>query len=96
MPYEHNFETLIRAKWSAPVPGVALDMMHNIYKVMFNKTIPGYKSCPNCQKRLLKALGNLYLADKEERKQVALAAEKPVKRVAVKTKKNAVRSEQQN
>lgn len=67
LPYEKHFETAVKAKW-ARHPGIsALDLIQDIYtKVTGDKTKLN-KGCNRCVLNLLTDMGNIFLADLEER-----------------------------
>ena len=70
LPYEKHFETAVKAKW-ARHPGLsALDLIQDIYtKVTGDKTKLN-KGCNRCVLNLLTDMGNIFLADREERRKM--------------------------
>lgn len=67
-PYEENFRTMVRSKWSRNPGSAALDLIHAIYVQVTGNTQRLNKGCQHCIMRLLTDMGTIYLADLEERK----------------------------
>lgn len=66
-PYEENFRTMVRSKWSRNPGSAALDLIHAIYVQVTGNTQRLNKGCQHCIMRLLTDMGRIYLADLEER-----------------------------
>lgn len=65
-PYEGNFGTAIRSKWS-PYPGAeALRLIHRIFTSATGDRRRLNSACSVCVLHLLRDAGKLYFADKEE------------------------------
>lgn len=73
LPYEKHFETAVKAKW-ARHPGLsALDLIQDIYTKVTGDPTKLNKGCNRCVLNLLTDMGNIFLADREERrKEVAV------------------------
>lgn len=69
-PYEENFRTMVRSKWTRNPGSAALDLIHAIYVQITGNTQRLNKGCQHCIMRLLTEMGTIYLADLEERKRI--------------------------
>ena len=70
-PYEHHFETALKANYSR-YPGVpAIDTMFRIFRELTGSRIYLNRSCSACVLNLVKNVGKLYFAEKERREQAA-------------------------
>lgn len=75
-PYEKHMETALRAGWSRN-PGLsALDTMQRIYNRVSKSALKINKGCGVCILNLLKDVGRIYFADKKEKGQEQIPAEK--------------------
>lgn len=75
-PYERHMETALRAGWSRN-PGLsALDTMQRIYNRVSKSALKINKGCGVCILNLLKDVGRIYFADKKEKGQEQMPAEK--------------------
>lgn len=81
-PYEENFRTMVRSKWSRNPGSAALDLIHAIYVQVTGNTQRLNKGCQHCIMRLLTDMGTIYLADLEERKRSEMER-KPERKVDV-------------
>lgn len=94
-PYEKNFDTMVRAKYTRN-PGIrGLDLMYDTYEAVTGIKQGHHYSCSRCIKNIVRDMGKIWLADKEERiakandaKAVELteAEVKPKRKRTVKTK----------
>ena len=71
-PYEKNMGTAVRASWASNPGSSALDLMQTVYGRVSGTAKKINKGCGTCILNLLKDIGRIYFADKEER----LAAER--------------------
>lgn len=76
VPFEKHMETALRAGWSRN-PGLsALDTMQRIYNRVSKSALKINKGCGVCILNLLKDVGRIYFADKKEKEQEQMPAEK--------------------
>lgn len=69
-PYERHFTTAVRSQF-VRYPGMAaLTKMHDIYKGIVPNAPRLNTGCATCAYNLVKDLGTIYFADKEEMQQV--------------------------
>lgn len=92
IPFEQNFRTAIRSRWSRFPGSAALTIMHGIYVQVTGNNQRLNASCSTCILRLLTELGNIYFKDKEDREEIRRVSvlEKQIpkeEKVEVKTKK---------
>lgn len=66
LPYEKNFETMVRHRWARNPGSSALDLMNDIYEQVTGTKNKLNKGCQHCIMRLLTELGTIFLADLEE------------------------------
>lgn len=65
-PYEQHFETAVNARWSRFPGSSALDLMNSIRTKVTGMEKRLNKSCSTCILGLLREMGTIYFADKEE------------------------------
>lgn len=82
-PYEENFRTMVRSKWSRNPGSAALDLIHAIYVQVTGNTQRLNKGCQHCIMRLLTDMGRIYLADLEERNMAVKESLNATKKVDV-------------
>lgn len=77
-PYERHFTTAVRSQF-VRYPGMAaLTKMHEIYKGIVPNAPRLNAGCATCAYNLVRDLGNIYFADKEEmEKPVVVEESKP-------------------
>lgn len=89
--YEPYFDTAVRASWSRAVPRIMMETLHRIWEEAIGRNYPFVLNCQQCQLNLLRDVGTVYFAQKEEARKVELAEEeeeaKPVRKKKVTTKK---------
>lgn len=66
-PYEKNMSTAVRAGWARNPGSSALDLMQTVYARVSGTAMKINKGCGTCILNLLKDVGRIYFADKEER-----------------------------
>ena len=66
-PYEKNMSTAIRAGWARNPGSSALDLMQTVYGRVSGTAMKINKGCGTCILNLLKDVGRIYFADKEEK-----------------------------
>lgn len=65
-PYEPYFHTAVHSDW-ARHPGLhALQTIHGVYRTLCHNARPLNAGCQHCILTLLKDVGTIYFADKEE------------------------------
>lgn len=66
-PYEKNMGTAVRASWASNPGSSALDLMQTVYGRVSGTAKKINKGCGTCILNLLKDVGRIYFADKEEK-----------------------------
>lgn len=78
LPYEKNFETMVKSKWARNPGSSALDLIHRIYCEVTGTNQKFNKGCQHCIMRLLTDMGKIFLADLEERNKPVEEIPEPV------------------
>jgi len=81
-PFEHNYETALKANYSRYPGRAAIDTMFAIFREITGSRININRSCSTCVLNLVKSVGKLYFEEKERRQK---AEEEAAKVAAAKT-----------
>lgn len=65
-PYEAYFKTAVNSNWARHPGQTALEAIHSVYTQVTKEPRRLNGSCQSCILNLLKDMGTIYLADKEE------------------------------
>lgn len=95
LPYQQNFETMLRSNWARHPGTAALDLIHEIYCNVTGSTRKLNKGCSHCIMQLLEDMGRIFLADLEERNKRKVAVKDSATtdpgKVEVRTKRRSTR-----
>ena len=89
-PYEKHFDSAVNHRWTRFPGGAALDLIHDTLKQVTGLNLPLNKCCSHCILELMREMGKIFLADREERnKRLVSKIETDVEvvKAEVKTKK---------
>ena len=66
-PFEHNYETALKANYSRYPGRAAIDTMFAIFREITGSRLNINRSCSTCVLNLVKSVGKLYFEEKERR-----------------------------
>lgn len=72
LPYKQNFSTAVNSKWARNPGSSGLDLIHRIHMEVIGRGYKLNKGCSHCIMRLLTEMGEVFLADYEERVREAI------------------------